>query len=160
MGHCDAYLEALDQLSVRPADLRREPAEHAEAAAGRHLDDLKSVGHNHALLLVVGRRDALEALTFARVQKQEAGRGTKRGGGVTRTPTRNREGSHTARTATYFILETLNSYNWRMLFARPLEDAHQKRPRATAIEFVFNYGLPCIVQLLTQRNVPCGSCYS
>ena len=56
---------------MRPADLRREAAEHAEAAAGRHLDDLKSIGHNHALLLVVGRRDALEALTLARVEKQE-----------------------------------------------------------------------------------------
>lgn len=65
----DAHFEALDQLSVRPSDFRREPAEHAEAAAGRHLDDLESVGHNHTLLLVVGGRDALEALTFANVKK-------------------------------------------------------------------------------------------
>lgn len=45
-----------------PADLRREPSEHAEAAAGRHLDHLERVRHNHALLLVVGLWDALEAL--------------------------------------------------------------------------------------------------
>lgn len=48
---------------MRPADLLREASEHAEAAAGGHLDHLKSVGHNHTLLLVVGGRDALEALT-------------------------------------------------------------------------------------------------
>lgn len=57
-----SHLQALDQVRVRPADLLREASEHAEAAAGRHLDDLESVGHNHALLLVVGGRDSLEAL--------------------------------------------------------------------------------------------------
>lgn len=57
-----SHLQALDQVPVRPADLLREASEHAEAAAGGHLDHLKGVGHNHALLLVVGGRDALEAL--------------------------------------------------------------------------------------------------
>lgn len=57
-----SYLQALDQVCVRPADLLREASEHTEAAAGRHLDHLKSVRHYHTLLLVVGRGDALEAL--------------------------------------------------------------------------------------------------
>lgn len=47
---------------MRPADFLREASEHAEAASGRHLDNLKSVGHDHTLLLVVRGRDALEAL--------------------------------------------------------------------------------------------------
>lgn len=62
MTRVRSYLQALDQVCVRPADLLREASEHAEAAAGRHLDHLKSVGHYHTLLLVVGSRDALEAL--------------------------------------------------------------------------------------------------
>lgn len=66
-----SHLQALDQVSVRPPDLLREASEHAEAAAGRHLDDLKGVGHDHTLLRVVGERDALEALHITSGDKGE-----------------------------------------------------------------------------------------
>lgn len=56
------HLETLDEVAVRPADLLRQPSEHAEAAARRHPDHLKSARYHHALLLVVRRGDALEAL--------------------------------------------------------------------------------------------------
>ena len=45
-----------------PANLSRQPPEHAEAAAGRHPDDLKRVRHDHPLFLVVRLRDSFEAL--------------------------------------------------------------------------------------------------
>lgn len=67
-----AHLQALDQVSVRPSHLLRKPSEHTEAAPGCHSDDLESVWHNHALLLVVGRRDALKALVY--VDSRERGR--------------------------------------------------------------------------------------
>lgn len=58
---------------MRPSDLLRQPSEHAEAASGRHPDDLKSIGYYHALLLVIGRRDALEALQDD--EENKSGRG-------------------------------------------------------------------------------------
>lgn len=47
---------------MRPADLLRQPSEDAETAARSHPDHLKGAGYHHALLLVVRRGDALEAL--------------------------------------------------------------------------------------------------
>ena len=77
-----SHLQALDQVRVRPADLLREASEHAEAAAGGHLDHLKGVGHNHTLLLVVGGRDALEALHTWKVKRAERSRNAKRSEGT------------------------------------------------------------------------------
>lgn len=107
---------------MRPANLRREPAEHAEAAAGRHPDDLKSVGYNHALLLVKGRRDALEALTFPRVeqeQEQQEARGRhKMGGGCQTTADTQQKGQPFG----YFTHSSLIAACC-MLLAHPLEVA-------------------------------------
>mmetsp|Transcript_36410 Transcript_36410/g.73412 ORF Transcript_36410/g.73412 Transcript_36410/m.73412 type:complete len:215 (+) Transcript_36410:136-780(+) len=55
-------LEALDQILVLPANLLRQVAELATAALGLQAEHLQAAREHHALLLVVGVRDALEAL--------------------------------------------------------------------------------------------------
>lgn len=56
------HLKALDELCMRPPHFLRQAAQNAEAATRSEADDLKSLRHNHALLLVVRSWDTLEAL--------------------------------------------------------------------------------------------------
>mmetsp|Transcript_9102 Transcript_9102/g.20621 ORF Transcript_9102/g.20621 Transcript_9102/m.20621 type:complete len:214 (-) Transcript_9102:22-663(-) len=69
-------LEAGDEVLVLPAHLLGEVAELAEAALGPQAEHLEARGEDHALLLVVGVRDALEGLEA--VQRGGAARGLVR----------------------------------------------------------------------------------
>lgn len=52
----------LDNIAVLPAELTAETADGAVLAAGLEAEDTEGLGDDHALLVVVGRRDTLEGL--------------------------------------------------------------------------------------------------
>merc|ERR550537_319139 len=60
--HATLALQPLDQVLVLPAHMRGEVAELAEAAFGAEAKDLQAVWDHHALLPVIGVRDALKGL--------------------------------------------------------------------------------------------------
>lgn len=62
-----SHLQALDQVTMRPANFLGKSTEHTEPATRSHPDHLKRVWNNHTLLLVVRLRNSLEALLTQRI---------------------------------------------------------------------------------------------
>jgi hypothetical protein len=55
-------LESLDEVGVAPSNLLGESTKEAEVTISTHTKNLKSLGNNDTLLLVIGGRDALIGL--------------------------------------------------------------------------------------------------